>query len=211
MSYFSIIYNFMYFFINIILYSSIYKFLFNSTNKIIYKNNKRILKSKPSLSILYMGLLYFIFLIISPSVLITFLLIFILIGLFALHQLDTSKLYLLKIIDKNPYIIKVWNALYFYIDSFLNLLKPLHNTIIYIKKILLKTLINKLDCENKDNNNQLLMEEFNNLIISIDDTKNKNDIKLVKEEHDELYNLLKEMNNVFVNLEKHKNILDSYN
>lgn len=204
MQYISLIYNYTTFFINIVIYSLIYKYLFNCSNKTIYKNNKQILRSKPSLSILYLFLLYFIFLTLSSSTLVTLFLLSLLVGLFMTHQLDISKLYFLKIIDKNPYIIKIWNLLYFILNSFFNLLEPLHNIIVYFFKIL----FSQIDYKNKDNHKQLLMDELNNL-INIDNLVIKNDTNSVKDQ-DELHNLLQEMNNVFINLEKQKKMLDSY-
>lgn len=204
MQYFDLIYNYSTFIFNIILYSLIYKYLFNCSNRIIYRNNKQILRAKPSLSILYLFLLYLIFLTTTPLILVTFFVLSLLIGLFAIHQLDTSKLYFFKKIDKNSYIIKIWNLLYFIINSFLNLLEPLQNIIIYFFKIL----FNQLNHKNKDNQKRLLMEELNSL-ISAEEILIKDDTKLINDQ-DELYNLLQEMNNVFINLEKQKNILDNY-
>ena len=59
-----------------------------------------------------------------------------------------------------------------------------------------------------------MIEELNNLYEDINEINTKNEIndkdKCYRGEQDELYNLLREMNNVFMNLEKQKDILDSY-
>jgi DNA replication initiation complex subunit (GINS family) len=97
---------------------------------------------------------------------------------------------------------------------YLNSLEPLHNIIIYFFKIICDKLIDKSNFNSKSETKKKMMEELNNLYEDINEINTKNELndkdRCSPREQDELYNLLHEMNNVFMNLEKQKEILDSY-